>query len=128
MNITQGKTEHTATIIDSTVLAVFQKNKDDKSRNEYLSALDSGTKILIKWTIAGKKQHVEASSMKLVNDKEEEGSGRRSSKRRRWDWHPGAIAIGAVSVSDTIVSDGNAAAADVDTFRFVLLLLPLLTQ
>jgi len=45
--------------------------------------LDSGTKILIKWTIAGKKQHVEASSMKLVNDKEEEGSGRRSSKRRR---------------------------------------------
>ena len=63
---------------------MVQRKKDDKSRNKYLSTLDSGTKILIKWTITGEKQRVEASSMKLVNDKEDEGSGRRSrSKRRR---------------------------------------------
>jgi len=48
VNITQGITEYMATIIDSTVLAVFQRKKDDKSRNKYLSTLDSGTKILIK--------------------------------------------------------------------------------
>jgi len=83
VNITQGKTEHKATIIDSTVLAVFQRKKDDKCRNKYLSAMGSGTKIEIKWQSTGKKQHIEASSMKLVNDKEDEGSGRRSSKRGR---------------------------------------------
>ena len=83
MNITQGKTEHTATIIDSTVLARFQKKKDDKSRNKYLSGLGSGTKIEIKWHSTGRKESVDASSMQLVNDKEDEGSGRRSSKRSR---------------------------------------------
>ena len=32
VNITQGKIEYTATIIDSTVLAVFHRKKDDKSK------------------------------------------------------------------------------------------------
>ena len=83
VNITQGKTVYTATIIYSIVLVVFQRKKDNKSRNKCLSMLDSGTKILIKWTITGGKQRVEASSIKLVNDKEDEGSGRRSSSKQR---------------------------------------------
>jgi len=62
---------------------VFQRKKDDKSRNEYLSTLDSDTKIRIKWHSLDRKDTVEASSMQFVNDKEDEGSGRRSSKRRR---------------------------------------------
>ena len=82
VNITQGKTEYTATIIDSTVLAVFQRKKDEKSRNEYLSILDNDTKLLIKWHSTDGKESVEASSVKFIYDKEDEGSELCSSKQR----------------------------------------------
>ena len=45
--------------------------------------LGSGTKIEIKWHSTDGKESVDASSMKFVNDKEDEGSERRRSKQRR---------------------------------------------
>ena len=57
--------------------------EDDNSRNEYLSTLDSDTEIMIKWHSSNGKESVDASSMQFVNDKEDEGSGRRISKQRR---------------------------------------------
>ena len=68
--ITQGKTELVATIIDQKVLVMFQKMKDDKSRSEYLSSLDSDTKILIARNSTGGKESDKASSVKLLGDKE----------------------------------------------------------
>ena len=60
VNITQGKTEYMATIIDQQFFAVFQRKKDDKSRNEYLSKLDSATKIMINWHSTDGKEPVDA--------------------------------------------------------------------
>ena len=60
-----------------------RRSIDDKSRNKYLSKLGSGTKIEIKWHSNNKKESVDASSMLFVNDKEDVGSERRSSKRNR---------------------------------------------
>ena len=70
------------------LLLIYLLNRSNSSsittaRSKYLSTLESDSKILVKWHSTGTKQRVEASSMNLVNDKEDEASGRRSSKRRR---------------------------------------------
>jgi len=65
------------------VLAVLHKKEDDKSRSKYLSTLKSDFEILIKWDSTGKKQLVEASSLKIVDTKEEEVTGLRSRRQRR---------------------------------------------
>jgi len=64
-------------------LAVLHKKEDDKSRSKYLSTLKSDFEILIKWHSTDRKQLVEASSLKFVDNKEEEVTGLRSRSQRR---------------------------------------------
>lgn len=54
--------------LDSTVLAVFRRKKDGKSRYEYLSTWDMDNKILIKWHTTDGNEPVEASSMNDIVD------------------------------------------------------------
>mmetsp|Transcript_51298 Transcript_51298/g.58125 ORF Transcript_51298/g.58125 Transcript_51298/m.58125 type:complete len:839 (-) Transcript_51298:69-2585(-) len=79
--ITQGKTEHMATIIDPKFLMMLQKKKDFKSKSDCLSTLKKKSDILIKWHSTGGKEPVEVSSVRLVDGDEREETGRRGSRR-----------------------------------------------
>ena len=73
--VTQGKTEHLVTIVDTNVIALLNNNDDNddgggttkKVKVKDLSSLSQDSKILIKWQTTGTKQTVVVSSVKLMN-------------------------------------------------------------
>ena len=53
--ITQGRIEHTATIIDPKVLTIIQNKTHKKYESYYLSSYDQESDILIKRNLTGRK-------------------------------------------------------------------------
>jgi hypothetical protein len=88
---TQGKTEHMATIVDPTVLAMLKKDgaaaaaaSESGGGGGSLSTLPQDSKIKIKWESTLQKESVLVSSIRLASDEQAGGTGtrRRTSSRR----------------------------------------------
>ena len=82
--ITQGKTEHRATIIDPMFVGMLQKMKSNEGKHNYLSHLllnqQKDDKITIQWHSTGGKEPVNVSSLQLVS---KNGRSDRGARRGR---------------------------------------------